>query len=112
MTTRDEKTQIDEIHITLSARSKTGRYYERTAIRELLVDLNGTLFREGHDLWHLRTKRTQPNGGVEIIVIVFTIEGSRATVVSQTSDHYEWGDYEHVENPPFEFDLESNRTDQ
>jgi len=41
-------------------------------------------------------------------VIVFEVTGSTAHVITQTSDHYDWGELEHMQDPLFCMELDAD----
>ena len=97
--------KIEEVNFSLTTRIKSFRYFTETAIKEKLDALDGTIFRGPDNRYYLRTKIVkQPN--VETIVIIFTIEDSSIEVITQTSDHYDWSEFQHLYNPPFEYQIE------
>jgi len=102
---------IENVEISLQARSKTGRYFGDGAIRAKLNALDGTLFRRDGGPFYLRTTQSSRSGPPKRIVIVFVVTESTAHVISQTSDHYDWAELEHIQNPPFciELDVDTSR---
>lgn len=110
MTGPSERQTIESIEVSLTARSKAGRYYSMHTLRERLAALDGTFFREPDGPWYLRTTRTQPTGPPEHVVIVFDLADATATIRTQTTSHYDWSRLEHVQDPPFLFDVDLDRS--
>ncbi|WP_256298648.1 hypothetical protein [Haloarchaeobius salinus] len=97
---------IEKVEVSLQARSKVGRYYGVDAIRTKLSALEGELFRNSDGQYYLRTVQSGQAENFKRVVIIFDVDGSTASVITQTSNHYDWSDFEHVPEPPFGFELE------
>ena len=96
---------IESVNISLTARSKTARYYGPSVIRQKLNELDGVLFRREDGPFYLRTTQPVQNGPPKRVVILFEVGESTAHVLTQTSDHYDWAEFEQVQNPDFCIDL-------
>ena len=91
---------FEKVHVSLQAKSKSGRYHTEPVIRERLTQLDGKLF-EKQGTYYLRTRRRAQNGNFEKIIIIFEVDGDAAHVITQTSDHYSWEKFQHLQDPEF-----------
>jgi hypothetical protein len=98
-----DRTTISDIEVSLTARSKSGRYLAAPALKQRLRSLHGTLFQTPDGEYRLRTPNPNRRSG-KPLVIVFVVEDTTATILTQTSDHYDWSVVEHVQSVPFEFE--------
>jgi hypothetical protein len=98
------ETIIEDIEVSLKARSKTARYLNAAAIKDRVAAVDGTLFRNASHTYYLKTSKTDLNQSPQPVIIVFTIEERTIHVVTQTTDHYDWSTFEHVQNPSWEVD--------
>lgn len=104
MTSQDRETPIaiEEIKVSFTARSKGPRYYSEPEIRHRLQNPEGQFFYQpARDSYLLRT--TRGKGSHERLIIIFALNESnkRLTVITQTSDHYDWSQYTHVSEQPY-----------
>lgn len=85
------------VEVSLTARGKTGRYYSEPSIRHIVANCGGVLFWDPRQNLHIL--RTHRGNGSNRICLLLAIEDDGVTVVNQTSDHYDWGEMEHVLPP-------------
>lgn len=92
-----------EVTVSLTARSKAGRYFPEHEIKRIVSEfdgIDGALFWNPRQELHvLRTERTTTHAGKVCLLLDISDDG--VFVVNQTCDHYEWGQLDHIQ-PPIE----------
>ncbi|ELY97127.1 hypothetical protein [Natrialba asiatica] len=101
----EQSDKIDQYEVTMShtAKSKEFRYLKAWEIEEHIHDPNTVYYNPQRDQYLIPVYREVHNenwnhGQDEKIVIIVSIVdgGTRAIVVTQTSDHYDWSRFEKV----------------
>jgi hypothetical protein len=105
MTSVDDNQTVREIRISIQARSKSGRYYGSSSFREKLKSLEGALFQDESGTYYLRTSQKNSSQRKQRVVLIFEVAQSTVQVITQTSDHYDWDEFEHVQAVPFSMNI-------
>lgn len=96
-----------EVVLTHTAKSKAFRYLKSHEIAQYVLNANAAYYDELRGNYKLRVDREQHqsdwnHGRTERIVLIVEPlpDESKYLVVSQTGDHYDWGEYEKVGGLP------------
>lgn len=90
------------IVLTNTAKSKAYRYLNQRQVEAALKEHSGAVYyNDQRDQWLVRTTHAQTSAQwnherEETIVLVVDVDGDTLVVVTQTSDHYDWSDFEEV----------------
>lgn len=89
---------IEDIKISLKAKSKTGRYFGQRELREIIRGCDGILYYDPDDDVYLLRSSRQDLENDRHIVIIFTVNEATIHVITQSKEHgRDWSLYKQIQ---------------